>query len=72
MAHTTTNNTMVRVIETQAVDYEKHSWLIFEWNVKVNTTKLRNDIFIVTNDEFDSVFINNVEYEPRKVEKKKI
>lgn len=49
----TTLKPLVRVIETRAVDYEQHSWLFFKWDVKVASSKLRNDIFIETNDNFE-------------------
>ena len=62
MAQTTNNKPLVRVIETQAVDYEKHSFLFFYWYVKVKAETLRNDLFIETNDEFNSVFIGGKEY----------
>ena len=62
MAYLTDNQVMVRVIETNAVDYKKHSFLFFSWYVKVSSTKIRNDLFIATNDNFDSVFINNKAY----------
>lgn len=59
---TTQTKPLVRVIETRAVDYEQHSWLFFKWDVRVSEKKMRNDIFIETNDDFDSVFINGTEY----------
>lgn len=61
MAHIQ-QNPLIRVVETSAVDYKKKSFLFFSWKVKVSSTKLRKDIVIQTNDEFDSVFINGKEY----------
>lgn len=53
---------VIKVIETRVADYQQHSWLFFNWYVKVASNKMRNDIFIETNDAFDSVFINGNEY----------
>lgn len=53
--------TVVEMEETNKVVYEKKSWLIFSWYVKVYAEKIGKDLVINTVEEYDKIFINGKE-----------
>lgn len=57
-----TNTTLVEVIETNKVTYSRKSFLFFDWYTKVSTEKMRNDIYILTNDTIDGIYLNDKKF----------
>lgn len=61
----TIQETECDLVRVEKVAYKKKSLLgIFEWYVKVSTTKMHDDIYITTTRIFDDVYVNGVKYRP--------
>ena len=52
---------IVGISQNQRVVYERKTWLIFSWEVKVSAEKMANDIVICCDQEIDRVYLNGKE-----------
>lgn len=53
------SKSIIEVIETRRVQYERHSFLFFHWNVFVSATSIDKKIEIFSNDkDIKEVYFN--------------
>lgn len=55
----TSDNTYVDMSQLQEVRYRRKTlWGLFSWWVEVSSKKARNDLYIITNESIDKIYLN--------------
>lgn len=61
MALSSREKTLIGIDEKEKVTYEKKSWLIFSWWVKVKAESIGKDLVIETQEKYNKIFLNGHE-----------